>query len=158
MNLNKNIGIILRNYKDPINKENLQKIKYFCKNNNRKLFLANDLKLAVNLGLDGAYLPSFNKELGLKKFSLKKNFIVMGSAHNYKEISFKQNQGVDIIFLSPLFVTKNYRKKLDVVRFNILSRFSKKKIIALGGINNKNKKKLKIANAYGFSGISYFEH
>ena len=33
---------------------------------------------------------------------------------------------------------------------------SKKKSIALGGINKKNIKKIKLINAYGFSGISYF--
>lgn len=33
---------------------------------------------------------------------------------------------------------------------------SKKKIVALGGINKKNINNLKNTYAYGFSGISYF--
>jgi len=45
---------------------------------------------------------------------------------------------------------------LEVIKFNLLSRFSDKKIIALGGINKKNINKLKITNAHGYSGISYF--
>ena len=34
----------------------------------------------------------------------------MGSAHNVPEIKTKEEQGVDLIFLSPMFLTKNYKK------------------------------------------------
>ena len=80
----------------------------------------------------------------------------MGSAHNINQITQKEKQNVDLIFLSPLFKTKNYKNGLGVIKFNLLSNLSKKKIIALGGINKKNIKKLKLTNTYGFSGISYF--
>ena len=80
----------------------------------------------------------------------------MGSAHNIFEIREKEKQGVEVLFLSPLFKTKKYKNGLEIVKFNFLSRLSKKKIMALGGINEKNINKLKIANAHGFSGISYF--
>ena len=38
----------------------------------------------------------------------------------------------------------------------ILTKLTKKKIIALGGINNKNIKILNLLNIYGYSGISLF--
>tara|TARA_Y100000591_G_scaffold330797_1_gene362839 strand:+ start:310 stop:846 length:537 start_codon:yes stop_codon:yes gene_type:complete len=154
--LNKNIGIIFRDYKQKYDKNKLLELKKFCKSQNRKFYLANDLKLASTLNLDGVYIPAFNKTLGFLKYNLRKNFLILGSAHNLKEIRIKENQGVDIIFISPIFKTKNYKKGLEVVKFNILSKLSKKKIIALGGINKKNINNLNITNAYGFSGISYF--
>jgi len=154
--LNKNIGIIFREYEKKYNKSELLEVRQFCKVNNRKLYLANNIKLAVNLNFDGVYIPAFNNTLGLVKYKLKKNFLILGSAHNYKEIKIKEKQGVELIFLSPLFKTKNYKNCLDVIKFNILSKLSSKKIIALGGINKKNINFLKITNAYGFSGISYF--
>ena len=154
--LDKNIGIIFREYEKKYNKSELLEVRQFCKVNNRKLYLANNIKLAVNLNFDGVYIPAFNNTLGLVKYKLKKNFLILGSAHNYKEIKIKEKQGVDLIFLSPLFKTKNYKNCLDVIKFNILSKLSSKKIIALGGINKKNINFLKITNAYGFSGISYF--
>ena len=156
LKLNNKIGIIFRNYDRLIEKEKLLNLKNFCKLHKRKLFLANNFKMAVDLDLDGVYLPSFNRELGHKKYKLKKGFIILGSAHNFKEIQQKNKQGVKFIFLSPLFKTKNYKNNLDVIRFNILSQFAKNEIIALGGINNKNIKKLKMIKASGFSAISYF--
>jgi len=155
--LDKNIAVIFRNYQKKHSRDDILKIKKFCKSNKKKFFLANDIKLAAKLNLDGVYVPSFNNSLSIKKYNLKKNFLIIGSAHNLKEIRIKEKQGVKLIFLSPLFKTKDYKKSLGIIRFNLLSRLCKKKIIALGGINKNNLKKLKIANAYGFSGISYFK-
>ena len=156
LSFNKNIGIIFRNYSQENNKYEIFKIKNFCKSNNQKFYLANNVKLAINLDLDGVYIPSFNKSLVIGNCNLKKKFLIMGSAHNIYEIKQKEKQGIEILFLSPLFKTKNYKNGLGVVKFNFLSKLSKKKIIALGGINKKNIKKLKLTNTYGFSGISYF--
>ena len=153
--LKKNISLIYRNYDKEINIQYLKEIRDFCKSRGLKIYLANNLKVAISLKFDGIYIPSFNKTM-IRNDNLKKNFLILGSAHNIKEIKHKEKQGVDIIFLSPLFKTKNYKKCLEIIKFNIISNISKKKIIALGGINKKNINKLKITNAYGFSGISYF--
>tara|TARA_B100000700_G_scaffold327572_1_gene442530 strand:- start:10561 stop:11097 length:537 start_codon:yes stop_codon:yes gene_type:complete len=156
LRLNQNIGIIFRNYSKNNEKDKILEIKKFCKKNNRQFYLANNLKLAINLNLDGAYIPSFNSNLNNLKYSRKKNFLLLGSAHNIYEIKTKERQGVELIFLSPLFKTKNYDNVLQVIKFNILAGMTKKKIIALGGINKKNLKNLKNTYAYGYSGISYF--
>ena len=157
LNLNKNIGIIFRNYKNKYNINDIIKLKQFCKLNNRKIYLAKDIKLAIKLNLNGAYIPSFNKKLAIKRYSIKKNFILLGSAHNIFEIKIKEKQGIEVLFLSPLFQTKNYKQGLGIFKFNTLTKFYQKKIIALGGINKKNIRKLKNTNANGFSGISYFK-
>ena len=66
----------------------------------------------------------------------------------------KENQGVEIIFLSSVYKkNKNY---LGINKFRLLSSLSKKKIIALGGVTKSNLKSIKLL-CYGFSGISYFE-
>ena len=38
-----------------------------------------------------------------------------------------------------------------------MTKLTKKKIVALGGISSSNLKKLKLINYFGFAGISYFE-
>ena len=84
-----------------------------------------------------------------------KNFLLIGSAHDYKEIKIKEKQGVDIIFLSSIFKkNKNY---LGINKFKLLSTLTNKKIIALGGISNFNLKKRKLVFCSGFAGISFFE-
>ena len=157
LELNNNVGIILRNFEEKLTINKILDLRRYCKSNNRKLYLANNVKLAINLNFDGVYISAFNKNLNQKKFSIRKNFLYLGSAHNLKELKIKEKQGVEVIFLSPLFKTKNYKKGMGVIKFNNLSKKSKKKIIALGGINKSNLKKIKITNAYGFSGISYFK-
>ncbi len=132
-------------------------IKETCKKYKKKFFLSNNLKLAVNLNLDGVYLPSFNKTLNFNKESFKKEFLIIGSAHSIKEIRIKEKQGAALIFLSPLFQTKKNKQFLNPLRFNLLASKTKKKIIALGGITHLNYQKLNLVNSYGFAGISYFE-
>ena len=151
----KDTGIIFRNYNSQNEPIDLIKIQKYCKKKGYKFYLSNNVKLAVNLGLDGAYIPSFNRNKKHLSFSTKKNFLIIGSAHNNKEIKTKETQGVTIIFLSSIFKrNKNY---LGINKFKLFSNFTNKRIIALGGISNKNLKKLKLVKCFGFAGISFFQ-
>ena len=38
-----------------------------------KFFLSNNIKLAMRLKLDGAYIPSFNKELNFNSYNFQDN-------------------------------------------------------------------------------------
>ena len=152
--LNKNIALIYRNYNKNLDKSLIIKIKKYCKLKKRKFYLANNIKLAFKLGLDGVYLPSFNNDLKHLNYPKRRNFLIMGSAHNYKEIKKKELQKVDIIFIASLFNKK--KTYLGLNKFMILTKLTKKKIIALGGINKKNLKKLNLLNIYGYSGINLF--
>ena len=158
VNYNKNICLIYRNYKSSINKKKLIKFKNTCRKFGVKFIISNNLKLAFKLRVDGAYIPSFNKELNHKKFEDFQNFLLIGSAHSIREIRDKEKQKVEQIFLSPLFKNKKTNKTLNVLKFNNLTKFTKKPIIALGGINRNNIKKLKLINVDGFAGIRYFEN
>ena len=58
----KNTAIIYRNYSSEIlSKKLILKIKNYCKKKGNKFYLSNNIKLAIKLNLDGAYIPSFNK-------------------------------------------------------------------------------------------------
>ena len=148
--------IIYRNYTSKkIDEILILKIKNYCKKKLLKFYISNEVKLAIKLNLDGVYIPSFNKNYSHLSFSYKKNFEIIGSAHNLKEIKIKELQKVRKIFLSSLFKkNKNY---LGINKFKILSNLTTKRIVALGGISNNNLKKLKLLNNPDFAGISYFE-
>ncbi len=111
--------------------------------------------MALKLKLDGVYLPSFNNKFDHLNYSTYSKFIVLGSAHNLKEIRIKELQKVQGIFISSLFKKNN--NFLGINKFKIISRYSKKKIVALGGISKENLKKLRLLNISGFAGISFFE-
>ena len=153
--IDKNISLIYRNYKKKIDINLIEKIKFYCRKKRIKFLLSNNVKLALKLGLNGVYLPSFNKDLRHNNYIYKKDFIFLGSAHNLKEIRIKEKQKVDAIFLSSLFKKKN--TYLGLNKFINLKKYTKKKVIALGGINNKNIKKIKILKIYGFAAISLFQ-
>ena len=71
--LDKDTVVIYRNYDSKIiNKELILKLKKYCKKKSIKFYLSNNVKLAIELDLDGAYFPSFNKSTQHLAFSLKK--------------------------------------------------------------------------------------
>ena len=152
----KQTTIIYRNYSSKKIDENLViKIKKLCKKKKLKFFLSNNIKLAIKLDLDGVYIPAFNKSFKHLSYSFKKQFNIIGSAHNLREIRRKESQNVEKIVLSSLFKrNKNY---LGINKFKLLSRLTKKNVIVLGGVSKDNIKTLKLINKFDFAGISYFE-
>ena len=155
-NQSKETIIIYRNYTSSnINIINLLKLKNFLNKKGNKFFLANNFRLALNLGLDGVYIPSFNQKFDHLALKFPNNFTVVGSAHNLREIRIKELQGVQSIFISSLFKkNKNY---LGINKFKILKKCTKKNIVALGGVSKSNIKKIRLINVSSFAGISFFE-
>ena len=153
---NTNVGIIYRNYNTKKRETELIKIAKACKKKRYKLFVSNDIKLALKVRADGIYIPAFNKTKMFLNLE-KKNLIVLGSAHNQKEIQEKISQKCRAIFLSPTFYVKKSKNYLDIYKFNFLSRLNKVDILALGGINEHNISKLRLLNIKGFGGIKTFK-
>ena len=147
--------IIYRNYNQNLDEKLIIKIKNYCKKKSNKFFLSNNIKLAIKLNLDGAYIPSFNRNKKHLSYSFKKKFIVVGSSHNIYEMRTKELQKVESIFLSSLFKkNKNY---LGINRFKLISLLTKKPVVSLGGVSKTNLKKLSLIDCVGFAGISFFE-
>jgi len=152
----KQTTLIYRNYSTKkIDETLILKIKKYCKKKSINFYLSNNIKLAIKLDLDGAYIPSFNKSVKHLAYTYKKKFQIVGSAHNLKEIRMKENQNVKKIFLSSLF--KKNKNFLGINKFKLLSKMTKKNVVILGGISDQNLKKLNILNQSDFAGISFFD-
>ncbi len=148
--------IIFRNYSTKsINEQLIFEIKKYCKKRSLKFYLSNNFKLAIKLDLDGVYIPAFNNSFAHLAYSLKKNFKVIGSAHNIKEMRNKEIQNVEKIFLSSLF--KKNKNFLGMYKLKLLAKNTKKNIVVLGGISQNNIRKLALLDLPDFAGISYFE-
>ena len=111
--------IIYRNHNQALNKRLIIKIKNYCKIRGNKFLLSNNIKLAIHLNLDGAYISSFNKDKKHLSFSIKKNFIILGSVHNVYEMRTKELQNVNSYFLSSIF--KKNKNFLGIYRFKFFT-------------------------------------
>jgi thiamine-phosphate pyrophosphorylase len=149
-NLNKikNINIIVNinhNNKEDL-KEKLSIIN-FAKKNKIPFFLKNDYKDCLKSKSDGILIDSSNKRI-IKPVLLKKNFVIIGIAHNQLEYLQKKAQGCTLVMLSPLFYNEKYsiNKILNILKFNNRKTNWNVNVCALGGINSKNIKKIKLLN------------
>ncbi len=155
--INKSINIIFRNYKKNDFSDDLIKVRNLCRKRGHSIYLSNNIKLASKLKLDGVYLPSFNKRLIYKNLNLRKEFKIIGSAHNISEIKIKEMQNCEEIFISPIFETSKHRSHLDILKFNLIAKETKNKIVALGGINDQNLKKINLTKSRGVASISWIK-
>jgi thiamine-phosphate pyrophosphorylase len=154
-NFNKLSFIYKSNSINDINHTNINTIKSFCRKNKIPFFISDNFKLAKKYGTDGIFLSSTYKRIG-NIFLKKKNFRIIGSAHNQLEYSLKKKQLCEMIMLSPLFHNKKYSQNmiLNVCKFNLISINWNKKICALGGINLNNLKKLNMTRSSAAAFIS----
>ncbi len=151
----KNTTIIYRNYEKNYDLDEILYLRNYCKKRNLRFLVSNNIGLSIKLDLEGAYIPSFNNSYRHLSYNFKQKFEIIGSAHNLKEIKIKERQGVSKIFISSIF--KENSNFLGLNKFKIVSNYSKKKIIALGGVSKKNLELIKLTKSIGFAGISYFQ-
>jgi len=72
-------------------------------------------------------------------------------------LKIKESQNCKEIFISPIFRTEKSTKYLGVVKFNYLANTTRRKTICLGGINEKNIRRLRLINSSGFASISWIK-
>ena len=154
--LSSQISLIYRNYHKKNNPNELRKLVIHCKMNRRKVYISNNLKDAIKYNFDGLYIPSFHKQLRFRNIA-KKNFEIIGSAHNAIELKIKEKQCCSRIFLSPIFKNDKNKKFLDVIKTNLLKKMTKNKIVLLGGINQKTLKRSKLCSPSGVAAISWIK-
>lgn len=142
----KNISLVYKSKQ--INMKEITKIKNFCKQNRIKIFIFDNVKIALQVICDGIVFPS-NNNIIINKLSLKKNFKIIGIVHNQKEFFFKKRQNCHSIMLSPLNFNHKFKIKeiLGPIKFNLTSLHWNIDLMALGGINFENVKNINLTKA-----------
>ena len=128
----------------------------FVKYSKIPFFIIDNVKLATKHKANGIFLTSKNRSLiNITKSSQR--IKVIGSAHNQYEYFIKERQGCSTIFLSPIFYNKKYtlNKILHINKFNLITLNWMTSIGALGGINLKNLKLIKLtrSNSIGIKSL-----
>lgn len=152
----KDKSIIIYNELKSINEKKLIKLREICKSKNIKFYIINNIKFAFKYRADGLVITSDNKSI-IHNFN--KRIVRIGVAHTQREYYQKIQQKCDYIFLSPIFFNKKYstNKILGILKFNLISLNWKIKILALGGISNKNVKKIRLTKCAGIGAITFFK-
>jgi thiamine-phosphate pyrophosphorylase len=127
------------------NLENQLSIIEFAKKYRIPFLIKNDFQKSVKYKANGVFISSDHKKI-TKPILLKKNFWIVGSAHNQLEYAQKLKQKCHLLMLSPLFFNEKYSKNriLNILKFNNKTIDWKANICALGGINSKTLKKVKL--------------
>ena len=143
-------GIVLRSYCSKERKTIIKIVLRIAKRKNFMVLMASQPRVHGNI--NGLHLPKW--EYKCRKNT--KEHIISVSAHSLKDKRKIINTKADIVFLSSVFHTNSHpkRKHLGIIRFGLLARNLARPIIALGGINNKNIKKLK---HFPISGVAAIE-
>ena len=141
-NINIIIDINENNSKDF---ENQLSIIKFAKKNRIPFLIKNDFQKSIKYKANGVFMSSDNKKI-TKPILLKKNFYIVGGAHNQLEYAQKLNQKCHLLMLSPIFFNAKYSKNkiLNILKFNSKTIHWKVNLCALGGVNSKTLKKVKL--------------
>ena len=134
-----------------------KKIKNICKKNKVK-FIVNDDPLAAKIiGADGCHIGQYDGSIKNAR-KIIKNKILGVTCHNSKKLIRKAiNEGADYIAIGAFYSskTKIIRFKATIKLLLEVKKFTKVPIVAIGGINSKNYKKL-LLNKANFLAISSY--
>jgi len=126
-----------------------KKIQRICKKNNIKFLVNDDPILSKTLNADGCHLGQ--KDMGIKNArKIIRNKIIGVTCHNSIKLAkaaIKEN--ADYIAFGAFFstTTKKVKFKADIKILNKIKKLTKTPIVAIGGINFDNYKKLLLNNA-----------
>ena len=134
-----------------------KKIKILCKRFNVKLIINDNPFLAKKINADGCHIGQTDSTV-IKARKILKNKIIGVTCHNSKKLIKKAIiDGADYIALGAFYSTKTknvkYRAKIKLIKE--AKKITKIPIVAIGGINLSNYKKL-LLNKANFLAISSY--
>ena len=137
-----------------------------------KVLIAGPVRLAHKLGADGAHLNEATIKRRktsdiwpggrMRKGTLRKGFVLSASAHGRAGLMRAKGAGVDFVLLGQVYPSHSHpgNKPLGTIGFCLLAGQSPVPVVAIGGINRNNARRLTPAGAgkkiIGLAGIEMF--
>ena len=134
-----------------------KKIKNICKKNKVKL-IVNDSPLAANkIGADGCHIGQNDGSIKKARLILKNKIIGVTCHNSIKLVKKASNEGADYIALGAFYSSKTKKVKYKASKKLLINakKITKVPLVAIGGINSKNYKKL-LLNKANFLAISSY--
>ena len=126
-----------------------KKIKNICKQNKVKL-IVNDSPLAANkIGADGCHIGQNDGTIKKARLILKNKIIGVTCHNSIKLVKKASNEGADYIALGAFYSSKTKKIKYKASKKLLIDakKITKVPLVAIGGINSRNYKKLLLNNA-----------
>ncbi len=132
-----------------------KRILKICKKNNVKLIINDNPYLAIKVDADGCHLGQNDMDISKAKKILKNKIIGVTCHNSIKLAKYASSNGANYIALGAFYKTKT-KKVIHKASFKTLNKIKKSikiPVVAIGGINHKNYKKL-LLNKADFLAIS----
>ena len=126
-----------------------KKIKKICKKNQVNFIINDDPNLTKRLNADGCHLGQKDMKIDEARKILKKKIIGVTCHNSIKLAKIAIRNKADYLAFGAFYVskTKKTRYKAKISILNSIKKISKIPVVAIGGINEKNYKKLLLNNA-----------
>ena len=126
-----------------------KKIQQICKKNNIKFLVNDDPILSKTLNTDGCHLDQKNMDIKNARKIIGKKIIGVTCHNSIKLAKAAIKENADYIAFGAFFstTTKKVKFKADIKILNKIKKLTKIPIVAIGGINFDNYKKLLLNNA-----------
>ena len=132
-----------------------KRILKICKKNNVKLIINDNPYLATKVNADGCHLGQNDMDISQAKKILKNKIIGVTCHNSIKLAKYASSNGANYIALGAFYKTRTKKviHKADIKTLNKIKKSVKIPVVAIGGINHKNYKKL-LLNKADFLAIS----
>ncbi len=134
-----------------------KRILKVCRKNNVKFIINDDPNCALKVNADGCHLGQKDMNINEARKILKKKIIGI-TCHNSTELAKKAaSKGANYIALGAFYKTNTKKRthKADLKTLGKIKKLVKLPVVAIGGINEKNYKKL-LLNKADFLAISSY--
>ena len=132
-----------------------KKIKKICKKYKTKFLINDDVLLAKKLGIDGCHLGQKDMKILKARKIIKKKIIGITCHNSIKLAKLAIKNKADYLAFGAFYAskTKKTKFKANLQLLKSISKLTKTPIVAIGGINSNNYKKL-LLNKANFLAIS----
>ncbi len=132
-----------------------KKILKICKKNNVKLIINDNPYLATKVNADGCHLGQNDMDISKAKKILKNKIIGVTCHNSIKLAKYASSNGANYIAVGAFYKTRTKKviHKANIKTLNKIKKSVKIPVVAIGGINHKNYKKL-LLNKADFLAIS----
>lgn len=126
------------------------------KNSNTKLLVNDRADIALAAKADGVHLTENSISAEIIRRSFGENFVIGISAHTIEKAETAKNQKADFVTFSPVFETPNKGRAQGLEKLReVCEKLKPFPVLALGGIDETNYRKVLENGASGFAAIRF---